>query len=127
VCILYAKDLLTFLGPLWTTGIIEPGSGGDGDQHDGVKLDLRKIMRPPLFVPRTKPLRDLLREFRIQQVHMAIVLDEYGGTSGLVTTEDIVEEIVGSIADEFERPPPEEIKRIDEHTVEVDARMYISE
>ena len=127
VGILYAKDLLTYLGPLWTTGVIEAGSGGDGAQHDGKVLDLRKIMRPPLFVPRTKPLRDLLREFRIQQVHMAIVLDEYGGTSGLVTTEDIVEEIVGSIADEFERPPPEEIKRIDEHTVEVDARMYISE
>ena len=90
-------------------------------------VDLRKMMRPALFVPRTKPLRDLLREFRLQQVHMAIVLDEYGGTSGLVTTEDSVEEIIGSIADEYERPAPAELKRIDERTVEVDAKMSIAE
>ena len=115
VGILYAKDLLQFVN-------IAGGSAGDM-----AGMDLRKIMRPPLFVPRTKPLRDLLREFRIQQVHMAVVLDEYGGTSGLVTTEDIVEEIVGNIADEYERPAPEELKRIDERTVEVDARMYVSD
>jgi CBS domain containing-hemolysin-like protein len=84
-------------------------------------------MRPPYFVPRTKPLRDLLREFRLQQVHMAVVLDEYGGTSGLVTTEDIVEEIVGDIADEYERPEADELRRVDERTVEVDARMAVSE
>jgi CBS domain containing-hemolysin-like protein len=84
-------------------------------------------MRPPLFVPQTKPLRDLLREFRIQQVHMAVVLDEYGGTSGLVTTEDILEEIVGDIADEYERPQARELLRIDERIVEVDARMNIAE
>ncbi len=110
VGILYAKDLLSFLG----AGTNAP-------------MELRKLMRPPLFVPRTKPLRDLLREFRIQQVHMAVVLDEYGGTSGLVTTEDIIEEIVGDIADEYERPALRELKRIDERTVEVDARMKLSE
>lgn len=116
VGILYAKDLLRYLGD---------GSPGQPALPD--TLDLRKIMRVPLFVPRTKPLRDLLREFRIQQVHMAVVLDEYGGTSGLVTTEDIVEEIVGDIADEYERPAPEELKRLDERTIEVDARMYVSD
>ena len=115
VGILYAKDLLQFLN-------VAGGSAGDDAQ-----MELRRLIHPPLFVPRTKPLRDLLREFRIQQVHMAVVLDEYGGTSGLVTTEDIVEEIVGSIADEYERPAPEELKRIGEHAVEVDARMNVSE
>jgi len=110
--LLYAKDLLAEL------------SRAEG--QDSV-LELRKMLRPTLFVPRTKPLRDLLREFRIQQVHMAIVLDEYGGTSGLVTTEDIVEEIVGDIADEYEKPAPAEFKRIDEHTLEVDAKMNITD
>jgi len=113
VGILYAKDLLPFLN-------IAGGTAGDDE-----KMQLRRILRPALFVPRTKPLRDLLREFRIQQVHMAVVLDEYGGTSGLVTTEDIVEEIVGSIADEYERPAPDELKRLDGRTAEVDARMNI--
>ncbi len=115
VGILYAKDLLQFLN-------VAGGSAGDDEN-----MELRKLIRPPLFVPRSKPLRDLLREFRIQQVHMAVVLDEYGGTSGLVTTEDIVEQIVGDIADEYERPPVDEMKRLDDHTVEVDARMAINE
>jgi CBS domain containing-hemolysin-like protein len=115
VGILYAKDLLQFLN-------VAGGTAGEDE-----KMELRRLMHPPLFVPRTKPLRDLLREFRIQQVHMAVVLDEYGGTSGLVTTEDIVEEIVGSIADEYERPAPEALKRLQDGAVEVDARMNITE
>jgi CBS domain containing-hemolysin-like protein len=115
VGVAYAKDLLQFVN-------IAGGSAGEDEQ-----MELRRIMRQPYFVPRTKPLRDLLREFRVQQVHMAVVLDEYGGTSGLVTTEDIVEEIVGSMADEYEQRPPEELKRIDEKIVEVDARMNVSD
>lgn len=115
VGILYAKDLLQFLN-------VAGGSAGDDAQ-----MELRRLIRPPLFVPRTKPLRDLLREFRIQQVHMAVVLDEYGGTTGVVTTEDIVEEIVGNIADEYERPAPDELKRLGEHAVEVDARMAVTD
>ncbi len=115
VGILYAKDLLQFLNV------------AGGSAVDDVQMELRRLMRPPLFVPRTKPLRDLLREFRMQQVHLAVVLDEYGGTSGLVTTEDIVKEIVGTIADEYERPEPEELKRLDDRVAEVDARMSISE
>ena len=115
VGILYAKDLLKFLN-------VAGGSAGDD-----AAMELRRLIRPPLFVPRTKPLRDLLREFRMQQVHIAVVLDEYGGTIGLVTTEDIVEEIVGNMGDEYERPASEELKRIDDRTAEVDARMNISE
>ncbi len=127
VGILYAKDLLPFVGGFRGDG--NPGRDGAGVLMPVAadRIDLRKIMRPPLFVPRTKPLRDLLREFRDKRVHMAVVLDEYGGTSGLVTTEDIVAEIVGDIADEYERPPSEELKRLDERTVEVDARMSVAE
>jgi CBS domain containing-hemolysin-like protein len=78
-------------------------------------------------VPESKPIADLLQELREQKVHLAIVLDEYGGTAGLVTIEDIIEEIVGDIADEYETPAPESIRRIDEHTIEVDARVRIDE
>ena len=120
VGVLYAKDLLKFLDP-------RNAAGSAIDVPPVAPLELRKIMRPPLFVPATKPLRDLLREMKLQQVHMAVVLDEYGGTAGLVTTEDIVEEIVGDIADEYERPEPSELRRVSERVVEVDARMNIAE
>ena len=121
--ILYAKDLLTMLGAMTPPMAADRGNW----QLTAPEIDLRKLIRPPLFVPKTKPLRDLLREFKLQHVHLAVVLDEYGGTSGLVTTEDIIEEIVGDIADEYERPAPEEAKRIDERTLEVDARMNITD
>jgi len=72
---------------------------------DGVT---RTIMRPIPVVPETKRIDILLRELQRSRSHMAIVLDEYGGTAGLVTLEDIVEELVGEIQDEYDRPPPVE-------------------
>jgi len=105
--ILYAKDLL--------------------DLDDSDSFDATSAMRDPLFIPETKHLRDLLTEFRTRKVHMAIVLDEYGGTAGLVTIEDILEELVGEIVDEYDIDEPEPITRIDEDTVEVDARMRIDD
>lgn len=70
-------------------------------------FDVRKVMREPFFVPDSKRVGDLLREFRERKVHQAIVVDEFGGTFGLVTLEDLVEEIVGEIYDEYEVPQPE--------------------
>ncbi len=64
------------------------------------------VMRPATFVPESKPIDELLREMQARQIHMAIVIDEYGGTAGLVTIEDILEEIVGEIADEYDREQP---------------------
>ena len=80
--ILYVKDLMPFI--------------------DRKELDWNKLIRKPYFVPENKKLDDLLNEFKEMHMHMAIVVDEYGGTSGLITLEDIIEEIVGEISDEFD-------------------------
>ena len=109
VGILYARDLLKYLG--------EP--------REFFKIS--DFMRPAYFVPETKPLRDLLHDFRLQKIHIAIVSDEYGGTAGLVTIEDIFEELVGDISDEHEPAEPAMIVRINDLIAEADARVYIDE
>ncbi len=81
--VLYVKDLLPHI-------------------HKKTNFDWRKLMRPPLYVPEHKKIDDLLEEFQEKRVHMAIVVDEYGGTSGIVTMEDILEEVFGEIKDEFD-------------------------
>lgn len=82
--VIYAKDLLRYWGARTE------------------ELSLRAVMRTPYFVPETKRIEDLLVDFRTRRVHMAIVVDEYGGTSGLITIEDLLEEIVGDIQDEYD-------------------------
>jgi putative hemolysin len=77
----------------------------DAERRAG--FEMRAVMRPPYFVPETKPVSDILSELRRQSVHLAIVLDEFGGTYGLVTMEDLLEEIVGEINDEFDVAAPE--------------------
>jgi CBS domain containing-hemolysin-like protein len=82
-------------------------------------------MRPPTFVPESKPVDELLRDMQAQRIHIAIVVDEYGGFAGLVTIEDILEEIVGEIADEhdrFSRPPVEELS---DGSMRVTARLPV--
>jgi len=106
--ILYAKDLLR---------IIAAG---------GPRPRLRDIMRPALFVPESKPVDDLLHELQRRKVHMAIVLDEHGGTAGLVTIEDLLEEIVGEIQDEFDEEEPMKVE-ISEGEVILDGRADIDE
>jgi len=106
---LYAKDLLHDL------------------KNPNEVSDVRHRMRRPYFVPETKTLRDLLHDFQNQKIHLAVVLDEYGGTAGVVTIEDILEEIVGEIVDEYEPPQAEPLQKIDEHTIEVDARYEVDE
>jgi magnesium and cobalt transporter len=71
-------------------------------QEDGTHFDIKEFMRPPVFVPESKRLNVLLRDFRRSRVHMAIVADEYGGVAGLVTIEDVIEQIVGDIDDEHD-------------------------
>ena len=90
-------------------------------------LDVRKVMRPPLFVPESRAVGDLLDDLRRTKVHLAIVLDEFGGTAGLVTIEDILEEIVGDIADEHEAPAPSLIRKIDDRTWEIGGRAHVDD
>ncbi|GAA1757783.1 hemolysin family protein [Luedemannella helvata] len=88
--------------------------------------EVRQVMRPAAYVPESKHVDELLREMQAARTHMAIVVDEYGGTAGLVTIEDILEEIVGEITDEYddERPP---VERLDDNRVRVTARLPVED
>ena len=105
--ILYAKDLLPFLAKTATP-------------------DLRAVLRPPLFVPESISVDDLLHMLQRQKVHIAIVLDEYGGTAGLVTIEDLIEEIVGEIQDEYDVEEPM-VVQISDNEARIDGRASIDE
>lgn len=110
VGVLNVKDLIGRIGrPGWETA------------------QLKDVMRKPRFVPETKKIHELFEELRAQKTHMGIVVDEYGGTAGIVTIEDIIEEIVGEIQDEYDEEHKEPIEPIDATTIEVDAKVRVSE
>jgi putative hemolysin len=109
VGILHARDLINLVG-----------------QADP-QFSIRQIMRPAIYVPETKSLSNLLSDFRHQKVHFAVVLDEYGSMSGIVTLEDVLEELVGEMSDEHEANEPAMLKKIDDKTVDVDARIRIED
>ncbi len=108
VGILYARDLLELY-----------------DQHSPPRPCL-EIAHEPYFVPETKPIADLLREMQANQRHLAIVVDEFGGTAGLVTIEDLLEEIVGEIVDEYDTEEPMVVP-LDEGGLLVDARLDVDD
>jgi len=108
VGLLYTKDLLPYV---------------DGLPPD---FDLRAHLHPPYFVPESKRADVLLQEFLAKKLHLAIVVDEYGGTAGLVTLEDLLEELVGEIADEYDEPE-RLIQRIDATTYRVAGKLPIDE
>ena len=93
--------------------------------HDG--FDLRKVVRPAVIIPESKRLNVLLRDFRASRNHMAIVVDEYGGVAGLVTIEDVLEEIVGEIDDEHDIAEDANIKKISDNRFTVRALTPIEE
>jgi gliding motility-associated protein GldE len=105
--ILYAKDVLPYTN--------NPGN-----------FKWQALLRPPYFVPETKMINDLLKEFQTKKIHMAVVIDEYGGTSGIVTLEDILEEIVGDITDESD---DEQLlfRKIDEKTYIFEAKILLND
>ncbi len=106
--VLNVKDLLKhFSAPLEEKGLVE------------------KIMQEPVFVPETKRIVELLSDLNKSHTHLAIVVDEYGGTSGLITLEDIIEEVVGEILDEYDTPATPLIRKMDEHTYEVMAQTPV--
>ena len=114
VGILYAKDLLPYL---------------KGNGRSNGTIDIRSLVRPPVYVPESKPVDDLLHEMQVQKRHIAIVVDEYGGTAGLVTLEDVVEEIVGEIQDEYdtEEPMLEDVSTDEELAWRLDGRVSMDD
>jgi putative hemolysin len=95
--------------------------------HPQEPFAVRATMRPALFVPESQPTRALLKQLRAQNVHIAIVLDEYGSTTGVVTMEDILEELIGEISDEHEANAPAAVRRIDDLHFEVDGRLPLEQ
>ena len=87
---------------------------------------LRTLLRTPVFVPESMTVDDLLHELQRRKVHLAIVLDEYGGTAGLVTIEDLIEEIVGEIQDEYDEEEPM-IVRLSDDEARVDGRAAVDD
>ncbi|EQB8918005.1 CNNM family magnesium/cobalt transport protein CorC [Vibrio fluvialis] len=107
--ILLAKDLLKYLG------------------SNSSPFNIEEVIRPAVVVPESKRVDRLLKEFREERYHMAIVVDEFGGVSGLVTIEDILEEIVGDIEDEFDDEEQLDIRKLSKHTYAVKALTTIEE
>lgn len=110
VGVVHAKDLLKCLGN--TSALQDPVS---------------TIMREAFFVPETKSIPTLLQEFRLRKQHIAIALDEYGGTSGLITFEDVLEEIFGDIEDEHDKPAKDTITDLGNNAYEMSARVYLED
>nr|WP_204025060.1 hemolysin family protein [Micromonospora andamanensis] len=111
------------LGILYLKDLIRRTQGGAAEDH---QLPVAELMRPATFVPESKPVDDLLSEMQAARNHLVIVVDEYGGTGGLVTIEDILEEIVGEITDEYdvERPP---VEHLPDGAVRVTARLPVED
>jgi CBS domain containing-hemolysin-like protein len=111
VGILYSKDLLKLFGE---------GSFADGE------FSLKSLVRSAYYIPESKKIDEVLDEFRAKRIHMAVVIDEYGGTAGLVTLEDVIEEIVGEIEDEFDAEE-KLLTWVDEFTVRLDPKINLED
>lgn len=121
--ILLAKDLLTYALPEQNKEHA-PQSHSIRPKH---VFNIREILRPAVFVPESKRLDVLLQEFRVNRNHMAVVIDEYGGVTGLVTIEDVLEEIVGDIEDEYDTDDDQVIKKHNENSYYVKALTPIED
>lgn len=106
--IIHAKDLLRYC-------------------ETGGKFSLHEVLRPAFFVPESKRVVELLQEMRRQRTHLAILQDEYGGTSGLVTLEDLVEEIVGEIQDEYDAEPEPQVEALPDGSLLIDAKLHLDD
>jgi CBS domain containing-hemolysin-like protein len=117
---IYEGDRDNIIGVLYAKDLLRRST----QERRGKKA--ASLGRAPLFVPEQKKVAELLREMQQRRIHMAIVVDEYGGTAGLVTIEDLIEEIVGEIVDEYDQEEPL-VEPVDERTMRVDAKMPIDE
>jgi len=110
IAVVHAKDILPVL--------LKP---------DNTETALTELIRPPMLVPETKSIKSMLLEFQSKKMHLAIALDEYGGTSGLITLEDVLEEIVGEIEDEYDPPKPSEITVLEDECCLVSGRTLLED
>lgn len=110
VGILHVKEMMPFL-----------------QDCDESTFRLENLLRKPFYVPNSRPTDELYRDLQRTKVHMAIVIDEYGGTAGVITIEDLLEEIVGNIFDEYDEEEPREIVPLDEHTYQMDGMVSLDE
>jgi CBS domain containing-hemolysin-like protein len=117
----YAEDIDTILGILYAKDLLKPRLGSTSADV------LRKHLRQAYFVPESKKVDELLREMQIRGVHMAIIVDEYGGTAGIITLEDIVEEIVGEIRDEFDQAEEQMYQEISPDEYKFLGRIHLDE
>lgn len=115
----YEETIDNIIGVLYIKDIFEIIKNKKTD------VPIKNFVRPGYFVPETKSIIEILRDFRTMKVHIALVLDEYGGIVGLVTIEDLIEEITGEIRDEFDTEEEEFIHKLDENTYEVDGMIDI--
>lgn len=108
VGVLYVKDLFPFFF------------------QENPDVDIAKLIRPPYFIPESTKVLSLLKEFRLKKIHLAIVVDEYGGVSGIVSLEDVLEEIVGEIQDEYDEEEALIVEQ-GENTYLIDSRAYVED
>jgi putative hemolysin len=120
---LYVEHLDNILGVVYAKDLLRYQS----ESPEEASPDWTRLARPAIFVPLGKMLDDLLTDFQARRTHIAIVVDEYGGTAGLVTLEDVLEEIVGEIRDENDEEEDALIERLDEHDFLVDARIDLDD
>jgi len=117
----FRKDLDDVLGMIHIKDIIKFSGKNQKD------FDIKKIIREVLFVPPTMPVMNLLLKMQATKLHMALVIDEHGGTDGLITIEDVIEEIVGEIEDEHDKDDDFNFKKIDSNTFEAKADMKLED
>jgi CBS domain containing-hemolysin-like protein len=118
----YESTLDTVIGTISARDLVQLMASGRAES-----AGLRQIVHPAFFVPETKRLSELLGEMRREKMKMAIVLDEYGGTAGLVTMGDLLGELVGEIPDEYDADEPSPLRHLPDGAVEVDASLHVSE
>jgi len=116
----YDGSLDNIIGVIYAKDLLKVYASGNGPAN------IKELLRPALFIPEGKRVDDLLHEMQAARTHIAMVVDEYGGTAGLVTLEDLVEEIVGEIYDEFEKKV-KSVEKIDDNTIILDARLSLSD
>jgi putative hemolysin len=117
----YEKDTGNIIGILYMKDFII-----EARKHGFENVDIRSLLRKPYFVPESKNIDDLFRELQETKVHIAILIDEYGGFSGIVTIEDLIEEVMGNIDDEYDDNEAK-LEKLDDNTYLIDGQYYIDD